>query len=78
MSKESIYFKVEDNGEGKIALQVNGTGKELINLFANVIAESDDIATIIKMAIMAVDMDGKSDNDILSDLMAHIKPEAQA
>jgi hypothetical protein len=78
MSTENIYFKVEDNGEGKIALQVNGTGKELINLFANVIAESEDMATIIKMAIMAVEMDDKSDNDILSDLMAHLKPEAQA
>ena len=78
MSKEKIYFHIEDSGNGKIALKVNGTGKELINLFANVIDESDEMATIIKMAFMAVEMNDKSDNDILSDLMAHLKPAAQA
>lgn len=78
MSKEKIYFHIEDSGKGKIALKVNGSGKDLINLFANVISESEDMATIIKMALMAVEMDGKNDDDILKDLMSHFKPEAQA
>lgn len=78
MSKEKVYFHIEDSGNGKIALEVNGSGMDLINLFANVIHDSKDMASIIKMAFLAVEMNDKKDDDILSELMSGIKPTAQA
>lgn len=56
MSQENkTYFLAEITEEG-IHVEVNGTGGDLMNLFANVINDNEDLAEIIKMAIVAVDM----------------------
>lgn len=90
MSQENkTYFLAEFTEEG-IHVEVNGTGGDLMNLFANVIADNEDLAEVIKMAIVAVDMkSGKlgelfekmglqpSDEE-LADALSQNPPAAQA
>lgn len=90
MSQENkTYFLAEITEEG-IHVEVNGTGGDLMNLFANVIADNEDLAEVIKMAIVAVDMkSGKlaqmmekmglqpSDEE-LADALSQNPPTAQA
>ncbi len=90
MSQENkTYFLAEFTEEG-IHVEVNGTGGDLMNLFANVIADNEDLAEVIKMAIVAVDMkSGKlaqmmekmglqpSDEE-LADALSQNPPTAQA
>jgi hypothetical protein len=65
MSQENkTYFLAEFTEEG-IHVEVNGTGGDLMNLFANVIADNEDLAEVIKMAIVAVDMKSGKLGDIL-------------
>lgn len=83
------FFKAEFTEDG-IHVEVEGNGGDLMNLFANVIADNDDIAEVIKMAIFAVDMkNGKianlmeklgidpSDED-LAEALSQNPPTAQA
>ena len=49
----------------RIHVEVNGTGGDLMNLFANVINDNEDLAEVIKMAIVAVDMKSGKLNEIM-------------
>lgn len=63
--QNKTYFLAEITDEG-IHVEVNGTGGDLMNLFANVINDNEDLAEVIKMAIVAVDMKSGKLGDILS------------
>lgn len=66
MSQENkTYFLAEITDDG-IHVEVNGTGGDLMNLFANVIADNEDLAEVIKMAIVAVDMKSGKLGDMLA------------
>ena len=72
MNQENrTYFLAEFTEEG-IHVEVNGTGGELVNLFANVISDNDDLAEVIKMAIFAVEMKEGKLSSKLEDLMSKL------
>lgn len=68
------FFRVELTEEDQIHVEVDGTGQELMNLFANVINDNPDIAEVITLALMAVSMrrdeengvEGLSEDDVLN------------
>lgn len=62
--QNKTYFLAEITDEG-IHVEVNGTGGDLMNLFANVINDNEDLAEVIKMAIVAVDMKSGKLNEIM-------------
>ena len=73
MSTNKPYFRVELTDENQIHVEVDGTGQELMNLFANVINDNPDIAEVITLALMAVSMrkdeeagvEGLSEEDVV-------------
>ena len=72
MNQENkTYFLAEFTEEG-IHVEVNGTGGDLVNLFANVISDNGDLAEVIKMAIFAVEMKEGKLNSKLEDLMSKL------
>lgn len=62
MSTSKPHFRVELTDEDKIHVEVDGTGQELMNLFANVINDNPDIAEVITLALMAVQMRRDEEN----------------
>jgi len=79
------FFRVELTDEDQIHVEVDGTGQELMNLFANVINDNPDIAEVITLALMAVSMrkdeeagvEGLSEEDVLN-MLGGVKPVAEA
>ena len=79
------FFRVELTDEDQIHVEVDGTGQELMNLFANVINDNPDLAEVITLALMAVSMrkdeengvEGLSENDVLN-MLGGVKPVAEA
>lgn len=79
------FFRVELTEEDQIHVEVDGTGQELMNLFANVINDNPDIAEVITLALMAVSMrrdeengvEGLSEDDVLN-MLGGVKPVAEA
>ena len=79
------FFRVELTDEDQIHVEVDGTGQELMNLFANVINDNPDIAEVITLALMAVSMrrdeengvEGLSEDDVLN-MLGGVKPVAEA
>ena len=79
------FFRVELTDEDQIHVEVDGTGQELMNLFANVINDNPDIAEVITLALMAVSMrkdeeagvEGLSEEDVLN-MLGGVKPIAEA
>jgi hypothetical protein len=73
MSTNKPYFRVELTEENQIHVEVDGSGQELMNLFANVINDNPDIAEVITLALMAVSMrkdeeagvEGLSEEDVV-------------
>ena len=85
MSTNKPYFRVELTEENQIHVEVDGSGQELMNLFANVINDNPDIAEVITLALMAVSMrkdeengvEGLSEDDVLN-MLGGVKPVAEA
>jgi len=79
------YFRVELTEEDQIRVECDGSGQELMNLFANVINDNPDIAEVITLALMAVSMrkdeeagvEGLSEDDVLN-MLGGVKPVAEA
>ena len=79
------YFKIELTDEDQIHVECDGTGQELMNLFANVINDNQDLAEVITLALMAVSMrkdeengvEGLSEEDVLN-MLGGVKPVAEA
>lgn len=84
MSTSKPHFRVELTDENQIHVECDGTGQELMNLFANVINDNPDIAEVITLALMAVSMrkdeeagvEGLSENEVME--MLGGKPVAEA
>jgi hypothetical protein len=79
------YFRVEVTEDDKIHVECDGSGQELMNLFANVINDNPDLAEVITLALMAVSMrkdeeagvEGLSEADVLN-MLGGVKPIAEA
>jgi hypothetical protein len=79
------YFRVELTEDDKIHVECDGSGQELMNLFANVINDNPDLAEVITLALMAVSMrkdeeagvEGLSEDDVLN-MLGGVKPIAEA
>jgi len=79
------YFRVEVTDEDQIRVECDGSGQELMNLFANVINDNPDLAEVITLALMAVSMrkdeeagvEGLSEDDVLN-MLGKVKPVAEA
>jgi hypothetical protein len=79
------YFRVEVTDEDQIRVECDGSGQELMNLFANVINDNPDLAEVITLALMAVSMrkdeeagvEGLSEDDVLN-MLGGVKPVAEA
>jgi hypothetical protein len=79
------FFKIELTDEDQIHVECDGTGQELMNLFANVINDNQDLAEVITLALMAVSMrkdeengvEGLSEADVLN-MLGGVKPVAEA
>ena len=79
------YFRVEVTEEDQIHVECDGSGQELMNLFANVINDNPDLAEVITLALMAVSMrkdeeagvEGLSEADVLN-MLGGVKPIAEA
>jgi len=80
MSTNKPYFRVELTEENQIHVECDGSGSELMNLFANVINDNPDIAEVITLALMAVSMrkdeeagvEGLSEEDVI-DMVQKLK-----
>jgi hypothetical protein len=79
------YFRIELTEEDQIHVECDGSGQELMNLFANVINDNPDLAEVITLALMAVSMrkdeeagvEGLSEADVLN-MLGGVKPIAEA
>jgi hypothetical protein len=80
MNQESTKFCIISNNGEDVSVEIEGGSKDLTNLLATVIAESEEIEMIVTMALLAVKMqqDTSGEDDMLSRVMSSIKPKAQA
>ena len=67
--KQTVHFKVSEDGEGNVHLDISGKGGELVQVLASVIDDDPGIKQLFEFALMMVDMkqkaelDGESDSD---------------
>ena len=81
MNQEKVLkFCVTSNNGEDLSVEIEGGAKDLTNVLASVISESEEIEMVVTMALLAVKMKQDQDNgeDMLSKMMSAIKPIAQA
>jgi hypothetical protein len=81
MNQEKVIkFCISSNNGEDLSVEIEGGAKDLTNVLASVIAESEEIEMVVTMALLAVKMqqDKEGDNDMLSKMMSVVKPTAQA
>jgi hypothetical protein len=81
MNQEKVIkFCISSNNGEDLSVEIEGGAKDLTNVLASVIAESEEIEMVVTMALLAVKMkqDKEGDNDMLSKMMSAVKPIAQA
>jgi hypothetical protein len=81
MNQEKVLkFCISSNNGEDLKVEIEGGAKDLTNVLASVIAESEEIEMVVTMALLAVKMkqDKEGDNDMLSKMMSAVKPTAQA
>jgi hypothetical protein len=76
------FFTVRKTEENQIHVECEGSGSELMNLFANVMNDNNDIKEVIVMALMALEMraseeEGPSD-DAIAAVLSENPPVAEA
>ena len=79
MSK--VIFSLSESKNGDIKVQIEGTGKELINLLASAIDESDDVKEVVELALLAVNLKAKAEDEnegFLNEMFSKMKATAQA
>ena len=78
------FFTVRMTEEDQIAVECEGSGGELMNLFANVMNDNEDIKEVIVMALMALEMrenEGNGDelnDELIAEALSENPPTAQA
>ena len=80
MNQEPTKFCITSNNGEDISVEIEGGSKDLTNLLATVIAESEQIEMVVTMALLAVKMQQDQNNgeDMLSKMMSAVQPKAQA
>ena len=81
MNQEKVLkFCVTSNNGEDLSVEIEGGAKDLTNVLASVISESEEIEMVVTMALLAVKMkqDQNNGEDMLSKMMSAIKPVAQA
>ena len=78
--EKMLKFCITSNNGEDLSVEIEGGAKDLTNILASVISESEEIEMVVTMALLAVKMrqDKDSDGDMLSKMMSAIKPTAQA
>lgn len=66
--------------DGKIKIEVEGSVKDLVNLIASAIDDSEDIERIFMLAFLAVKAANSENNedDNLNEILSKMKPKAEA
>lgn len=80
MSQKEIKFCITGEEDG-MQVHIEGGARDLTNLLANAIAESDEIEMLVTMSLLAVHMKRKEedgDDDSLKEFLSKMKPTAQA
>ena len=83
MNQETTtQFCITENEEG-MSVHIEGGAQDLVNLLSNAIYKSEEIETVVTMALIAVTAkrESKGDNDsesFLNEILSKIKPTAQA
>ena len=74
------FFTVRKTEENQIHVECEGSGGELMNLFANVMNDNDDIKEVIVMALMALEMRASGDeaDEAIAEALGENPPTAQA
>lgn len=68
MNKET-FIRITDTNDDKLHVEVSGNGKDLIDMVASVLEQNEDLAEIIKMAMLTIIMkDGLTDEEMLSSI----------
>jgi hypothetical protein len=68
MNKET-FIRITDTNDDKLHVEVSGTGKDLIDMVASVLEQNEDLAEIIKMAMLTIIMkDGLTDEEMLNSI----------
>ena len=81
MNQEKVIkFCISSNNGEDLKVEIEGGAKDLTNILASVIDESEEIEMVITMALLAVKMKKDKDNgeDMLSKMMSAVQPKAQA
>ena len=78
MNQES-KFCITTSGDD-VSVEIEGGSKDLTNLLATVISESEEIEMVVTMALLAVKMssENKDKEDMLAKMMSSMRPKAQA
>ena len=68
MNKET-FIRITDTNDDKLHVEVSGNGKDLIDMVASVLEQNEDLAEIIKMAMLTIIMkDGLTDEEVLGSI----------
>jgi len=79
MNQEKVIkFCITSNNGEDLKVEIEGGAKDLTNILASVIDESEEIEMVVTMALLAVKMKQDNGEDMLSKMMSAIKPTAQA
>ncbi len=78
MNQES-KFCITASGDD-VSVEIEGGSKDLTNLLATVISESEEIEMVVTMVLLAVKMssENKDKEDMLAKMMSSMRPKAQA
>lgn len=79
MNQEKVLkFCISSNNGEDMSVEIEGGARDLTNLLATVISDSEEIEMVVTMALLAVKMKQDNSDDMLSKMMSAIKPTAQA
>lgn len=76
--EKMLKFCITSNNGEDMSVEIEGGAKDLTNLLATVISDSEEIEMVVTMALLAVKMKQDNSEDMLSKMMSAIKPVAQA
>ena len=81
MNQEKVIkFCISSTNGDDLSVEIEGGAKDLTNILASVIDESEEIEMVVTMALLAVKMKQEkgSESDLLSKMMSAVRPKAQA
>ena len=76
--EKMLKFCITSNNGEDMSVEIEGGAKDLTNILATVISDSEEIEMVVTMALLAVKIKQDNSEDMLSKMMSAIKPVAQA